>query len=137
MLPVEGRSVIPWCFVNQCNLLEEIETTHRMATKPESVLQAIKKQRNCPGWYPFREFATPKEQWDESIMLAMEQRREKFERDMEQERQRFELELSKISESIQRDSTETSRRVLWLTWILAIWAALQFAATLAMLIWPR
>ena len=107
---------MPKCFVNEFDLLQETKFGQDGNPTPESLATTMSKQRKCPAWYTYREFAGPKELWNESMMLAMEQRREKFERDLEQERQSFEQRLSAISQSVQEDSKKTSDRIHFLTW---------------------
>lgn len=132
-----GVNVIPWCFVNQCDLVREVEVGPGQVPKADSVAGMAKKQRNCPAWYPYREFASPKEQWNEAAMLVMEQRREDFEKALEQDRQKFELKLFEMSQAIQEDSKRTSDRIHWLTWILALFGMCQIGITIAMYVWPR
>lgn len=119
---------VPWCFVGKVNLKEELDHLPVQQTEEERIRSLIGKDRNCPSWYPWREFASPREQWEESVMLAMEERREKFEKRMEQERKDFELGLE---ERNRRERKRTDRIMIWLTVAAIIFAAAQVYAAMA------
>ena len=91
------------------------------------IFDVISKSRDCPSWYPWKEFSNPKEQWEESIMLAMEKRREEFEQRMEQERKDFDLRL----EELNKEERKRSNRVMkWLAIAAIIFAFAEVAAAL-------
>jgi len=74
----------PKCFVGKANLREEAaelfdDKDEELNKENVCIHRIITAKRDCPSWYPWREFSSPKEMWEESVMLAMEERREKFE----------------------------------------------------------
>lgn len=139
---------IPWCFVGKGDFLKELGDIKATVIQADKVREIIEKDRKCPSWYPWREFASPKEHFEESMMLAMEDRREKFELQMEKDKKEFELKLFELSQKIQKDSKDIlkdskdiaeksdkfSRRI---TWFFIILAALTLAGTLLALFFPN
>lgn len=79
-------NTVPWCLVGKANLKDEVDQLGSQQTEDKRIFSIITKHRNCPSWYVWREFSSPKEQWEESMMLAMEKRREDFEKLMEKEK---------------------------------------------------
>ena len=73
-------------------------------------------------------------------MMAMEERREKFEQQMERDRKEFDLKLFEISQKVQSDSAKVAdkaekfnRRV---TWFFVVLAVLGLAGTFLALAFP-
>ncbi len=95
------RDTIPWCFVGKADFLKELGGI-KATVFTDKVLGVIERDRKCPSWYPWREFASPKEHFEESMMIAMEKRREKFEQQMEKDRKDFELKLEEINKRERR-----------------------------------
>lgn len=126
---------VPWCYVGKANLKDEIGQLDSQIKGVARTLNIIEKDRHCPSWYVWREFSSPKEQWEESVMLAMEKRREDFER-----------ELFEISQQVQSDSAKVAeradkfnRRVTWFFIALALLGVVGTFLTLAYpngFIWP-
>jgi len=121
-------STIPWCFVGKADFLKELGDIKATVIQTDKVREVIERDRGCPSWYPWREFATPKEHFDESMILAMEKRREDFEQRMEKERKEFEL---KLDENNRKERQRTNRVIIWLAVAAIIFAALQFYTALA------
>lgn len=61
------------------------------------------------------------------MMLAMEQRREKFEQRMEQERRNFELKLEELNK---KERKSTNRVMIWLAIAAIIFAFAEVTAAL-------
>ena len=116
-------STIPWCFVGKADFVKELGDIGAKIHQADKVREIIEKDRQCPSWYPWREFASPKEHFNESMMLAMEQRREDFEQRMEKERTEFEL---KLDEANKQERKRTNRIMIGLAVAAIIFAALQF-----------
>ena len=129
---IGGRHDIPtrpWCYVGKAHFQEELEAMGAKEHEADKVREVIEKDRNCISWYPWREFSTPKEHFEESMMLAMEERREKFD-----------LKLFELSQKIQNDSKEIvkksdrfNRRI---TIFIIILAVLEVVGTLLALLLP-
>jgi hypothetical protein len=118
---------VPWCFVGKADLKHEIDQTDTKGIEETRILSVLEKDRNCPSWYPWREFTSPKEQWQESVMLAMEDRQRKFEEHMEETRRAFE---TQIEESNRLDRRRTDRLMIWLGFAAIVFAAAQIVVTL-------
>lgn len=93
----------PWCFVNKANLGKESDELYNAEDKELSrenvrIHKVITTQRDCISWYPWREFASPREHYEEFKMIQLEQQRQEFEQRIEAERRKFELELQQINE---------------------------------------
>ena len=119
---------VPWCFVGKADLNDEVEQLDSQIDRTTRTLSIITKDRHCPSWYVWREFSSPKEQWEESMMLAMEKRREDFEQRVEKERKEFEL---KLDEANRQERKRTNIIIICLAVAAIIFAALQFYAALA------
>lgn len=107
---VPNIRTFPWCFIGEANLKDEVDQLDSQVNEATRILDVIAKDRHCPSWYPWREFASPREQWEESVILARDQRREKFEQQMEKDRKEFDLKLFEISQRVQSDSAEIAKR---------------------------
>ena len=119
----------PWCFVGKANLRDEVaelfdDNDEELKKDNVCIHRVIAKKRNCPSWYPWREFSSPREQWEESMMLAREKRREEFEQRMEKDRKDFELKLFEMNKKLAKDS---HRVMVLLTVALIIFAIAQVA----------
>ena len=112
----------------KANLKDEADQLDSQIKGVARVFNIITKDRNCPSWYVWREFSSPKEQWEESVMLAMEKRREDFEKRIEQDRQDFEL---KLEETNRQERKRTNGIMVGLTIAAIIFAAMQVYAALA------
>lgn len=116
---------------------------HGLNLRKENVCihRVITVKRDCPSWYPWRVFSSPKEQWDESMAMAMEQRREKFEQQMEKDRKEFDLKLFDLSQKIQNDSKviveKSDRFNRRITIFIIILAVLEVTGTLLALFFPN
>ena len=121
---------VPWCFVGKADLNNEVDQLDSQIDRTARTLSIITQDRNCPSWYVWREFSSPKEQWEESVMLAMEKRREDFEKRIEQDRQDFEL---KLEETIRQERNGTNRIMIGLTIAAIIFAAMQVYVALALI----
>ncbi len=100
-----------WCFVHKAHFSAELVDVGAQESDADKVLEVISKDRACPSWYPWREFSNPKEHFDESMTLALEQRREDFEERMEQKRRDFEVALQRSNEE---QRTRSDRVMRWL-----------------------
>jgi hypothetical protein len=121
-------STIPWCFIGKADFLKELADIQATVTQNDKVREIIERDRGCSSWYPWREFATPNEHFEESMMLAMEERREKFEQQMEKDRKEFELRLDETS---RQERKRTNIIMICLAVAAIIFAALQVYAALA------
>jgi hypothetical protein len=119
---------VPWSSVGKANLKEELDHLPIELSEEARTLNVIMKDRGCPSWYPWREFASPREQWEESVMLAMEDRQRKFEQQMEEARQGFEL---RLEERNRHERQRTDRIMIWLGVAAIIFAAAQVYAAMA------
>ena len=122
----------PWCFVGKANLRRETEELFDEKDSEFShdnvcIHKVLTVKRDCPSWYPWREFASPKEHFEESIMFAMEQGRKEFEQQMEQERKNFELKLEELNKEERR---RTNRVMIWLAIAAIIFAFAEVIAAL-------
>ena len=117
---------IPWCFVGKGDFLKELGGI-QATVFTDKVREVIERDRKCPSWYPWREFASPKEHFEESMVLAMEQRREEFEQKMENDRKAFEL---KLDEGNREERKRTNRVMKWLAFAAIIFALAEVAAGL-------
>jgi len=117
----------PWCFLGKADLLGELAVMGAKEHQADKVLELIRKDRNCKAWYPWREFLSPKEHWEEQIMLAMEERREKFEQSIEKDRKDFELKLFEMNQRLAKDS---HRVMVWLAIAAIIFAVAEVGAAL-------
>jgi hypothetical protein len=118
---------VPWCFVGKADLKQELDQIHNESSEEARILSVLKTDRNCPSWYPWREFASPKEQWQESVMLAMEDRQRKFEERMEETRRGFE---TQIEERNRLERRRTDRLMIWLGFAAIVFAAAQIVVAL-------
>lgn len=116
---LSNLSTIPWCFVGKADFIEELADIGAMVHQPDKVQEIIEKDRKCPSWYPWREFATPAEHFQESMMLAMDQRREEFE-----------LRLEELNRQERR---RTNKVMICLAIAAVIFAAAQVYAALAVI----
>ena len=107
---------IPWCYVNKADFLKELQDIKATFIQADKVQEVIAKDRGCPSWYPWREFATPKEHFEEYMTLAMEQRREKFE-----------LKLEEINKEERKRS---NRVMIWLAIAAIIFALAEVIAAI-------
>ncbi len=79
----------PTCFRNATNLNKELVDSlasagqEGQAAEEEHTLAIIGKSRECESWYPWTEYRSPKEHYEEFKMLQLEQRREIFEKELE------------------------------------------------------
>ena len=118
----------PWCFLGKADFLGELAAMGAKEHQADKLLELIRKDRTCSAWYPWREFLSPKEHWEEQMRLAMDNKREEFEQHMEQERRDFELSLEELNRQERR---RTNKVMIGLTIALIIFAALQVYAALA------
>jgi len=100
---VPNIKTFPWCFVGKANLKNDADELfdakdEELNRENVCIHRVITKSRNCSSWYPWREFATPKEHYEEFKMLQLEQQRQEFEQKMEKDRRGFELKLEEINE---------------------------------------
>lgn len=107
-------STFPWCFVGKVNFLEEITNPQ---TQFDKMREITLRERNCPSWYPWTEFLSPKEHFEEFKMQQLEK-----------ERREFELKLEEIN---RQERKRTDRVMIWLTIAAVLFAALQVYAALA------
>ena len=143
---VPNIKTLPWCFVGKANLKNETDglfdaNDKELSQEKVCIYRIITKSRGCPSWYPLREFSSPKEQWEESVMLAMEQRQQKFEIDMDERRKEFDLKLFEMSRGIQNDSKiiveKSDRFNRRMTWFFIALAALEVIGTILALCFPN
>ena len=83
----------PWCFLGKADFLGELAAMGAKEHQSDKVPELIRKDRKCLSWYPWREFLSPKEHWQEQITFAMAKNREDFEQHMEKDRKAFEERL--------------------------------------------
>ncbi len=121
-------TTIPWCYVGKADFQTELGGIAATAFQPDKMREIIEEDRKCPSWYPWREFATPKEHFEESMMLAMEKRREEFEQHMEQERRDWEFKLEQLSKE---ERKRTNKTMKFLAIGAIIFAAAEVYATIA------
>ena len=131
-------NTVPWCYVGKANLKDEVDQFGSSQTGASRIFSVITKDRHCPSWYVWREFSSPKDQWEESVMLAMEQRREKFEQQMEQDRKEFEQKLENDRKNFEMrldginriERKRTDKIMIWLTVAAIIFALAEVTAAL-------
>lgn len=81
----------PSCFINATNLQKELIESLKSINKPthadeiEHTLLIIKKSRCCEHWYPWTEYRTPKEHYDELKSKQLEDDRRLFESSIERQ----------------------------------------------------
>ncbi|MFC2072475.1 hypothetical protein ACFLUU_07230 [Chloroflexota bacterium] len=137
-----SHKTVPWCFVGKFNLKDEVDQLDNpQINEATRIFSVLRKDRQCPSWYHWREFSSPKEQWDESVILAMEKRRQDFEIQMEKDRKEFDLKLFEMSQRIQKDSKaiveKSDRFNRKITVLIIILAVLEVAGTLLALFFPN
>jgi hypothetical protein len=107
-----------WCFVYEKDLYSEYTIRCESSKNPDysDVCKTIIMQDiECPKWFPYRPFMSPKEHFERFLMMQLEQERRKFERNIENDRRHFEerlekdkkdfdLQLFSMSQKIQQDS---------------------------------
>ncbi len=126
---MSSLTTVPWCFCGKFNLKDEVDQLDDPQINEVSrIFSVLTKDRHCPSWYPWREFSSPKEQWDESVMLAMEKRQQDFEIQMEKERRGFEVRLQELNE---RDRKRTNRVMIGLAVAAVFFAIAQVIVALA------
>ena len=69
-----GLTTVPWCFLSKVYFHIELNEISAQASDFDKVEELIKKERNCPYWYKYTEFVSPKEHYDEFKMMKLEQR---------------------------------------------------------------
>jgi hypothetical protein len=131
---------IPCCFRNQFNIYSVLDTDSYTPIQSEKVFEFINESKNCQYWYPFTEFVSPNEHFEELKMMQLEQQRKEFEQQMEKERKEFDLKLFEMSKQIQLDSKSIveksdkfNRKITILVIILAV---LEVIGTLLALFFP-
>jgi len=123
---------IPCCFVGKADLRAEAaelfdDNVEELRKDSGRIRRVITTKRNCPAWYIWRDFASPKEQWEESMMLALDKKRETFEQQMEKDRKEFELKLYELGEQARK----RDKKIFVILAIAAvIFAALEVLAAL-------
>ena len=85
---------VPWCLVNEANIRDEIEQLQG-PVNPRTIT-VISKERDCKGWYPWREFSSPKEHLAERNMQQLENERREFERRLVQMQIDAERKIGKV-----------------------------------------
>ncbi len=109
----------PWCFIDKVRFYEELEALGTSAGDSQKVRDLLEYDRKCDPWYRWREFVSPKEHYEEYMMLQTENSRKEFEQTMESKRQEFELRLEELNKE---ERKRTNTIMIW----LAI-AAIMFA----------
>jgi len=120
----------PWCFLGKAHILDELNSIGAKDHQTDKVQQIIQKDRQCGSWYPWTEFRTPKEHFEEFKMLELEQRREEFEKHMEENRKEFEFKLQKRNE---QERKRTDKVMIGLAIAATILALAEVFAALAAL----
>jgi len=69
---------IPWCFGSHVNFLAEIGNMENTEERKRDIIEAINKDRKCKFWHPWQEFQSPKETFDYSTMLVLQQKNEEL-----------------------------------------------------------
>jgi len=122
--PFEGvKSTRPCCYLNKA------EYTWDIYKGPDTaqLFTEISEDRKCSYWYPYTEFRSPREHYEEYKMLELERRREEFEQRMETERKGFEL---KLDERNREERKRTGRIMIRLTVAAIIFAFAEVASGL-------
>jgi hypothetical protein len=130
----------PICFKQVVSITEEIKLLASAADRYEAARQTFERDRDCGSWYPYISGFGPKEHSDKLLMEQLEERRMNFELAIEKQRQDFEMKLFEMSQRIQQDSQEITkrsdafqRRINWFFFILAL---LGTVGTLLQLAFP-
>ncbi len=124
-------STIPWCSVGKADLYAELTDMGANVHQVHKVREVIEKDRKCPSWYPWREFASPKEHFEESMMLAMEKRREEFEERIERDRRRFERRMESSRRNFELKLSRNARNlVIWIAIAAGVLALAEVVAAL-------
>ena len=118
----------PWCFLGKADFLTELIAMGAEEHQADKMQELLRKDRACPAWYPWREFLSPKEHWEEQMTLAMTKQREDFELRMEGERREFEL---RSENDNRRERKRTNRIMVWLAVAAIIFAAAEVYAALS------
>ena len=88
---------------------------------PEAVKEVIYSDRHCPKWARYTPGFDPQWHLLELWVQQLEEHREQFDRRMEQNRREWELKIE----------GRRRRFEVWLTFVLAFWAALAVAVGVA------
>jgi hypothetical protein len=100
---------------------------------PASILAVIRRDRNCPDWFPFQAGLTPREHLERMNAIELEQQRQALQVRLAE----MELASRASSEKIEADSLEIARAVKSFTtkWTYVA-AGLAFAVfVVTLLIW--
>ena len=123
----------PTCFRNAANLQEELARLLAVAEQKgrdvenANTLAVIQAHRACQDWYPWTEYRTPKEHFDEFLMQQLEDNRRTFEQKMEADRKNSEL---KLDERNRQERKRTDKVMIALAIAAIILALAEIAAGL-------
>jgi hypothetical protein len=109
----------PWCFRGKAHILDELNSIGANDQQTDKVKQIIQKDRKCEFWYPWTEFRTPKEHFEEFKMMQLEK-----------ERRDFELRLQQMNEQQRK---RTDKIMIGLAIAGALFAIAEIFAALAAL----
>jgi len=100
---------MPWCFVGRANLAREIRELGNDVPLATRTFQTITRHRDCKGWYPYTEFLSPKEHYEELNMRQLEESRRQFEERMEENRREWQ---KWMTEQAVRDQERSDKLML-------------------------
>lgn len=115
----------PWCFVGEAFIGDELVENRTTEQDYETMRRILRKDKNCPSWYKWTEFVSPKEHFEEYKMTQLELKRQEFEQQIEGDRRKFELELQKSNE---QERKRSDKIMIGLTIALILFALFQVVA---------
>ena len=70
-----NKTTVPWCFRGIVNLREEVEDLASETEKQYNVcvVEIINTDRQCPQWYLWKEFLSPKEHFEDYRIRQLEE----------------------------------------------------------------
>ena len=116
------------CFRNVTNLRTELARELAKYEKPEDIsfwekdytCRIIEKPRKCKSWYPWTEYLTPKEHFEEYKMEQLEYNRRKFEAMLAKDNKEFLGGLEHERREWQKDAGKWPFRLIVAAIILAV-----------------
>jgi hypothetical protein len=126
-----GVEAVPWCFVKAANLNQEAEeyAAANGVDKNQATFEVITTARNCPSFYSWTEFISPKEHFEEYKAAQAEKDRRAFEREL------FDM-SQRVQEDSHRLASESHSFNTKITCLVVVLALAEVLGTMAALAYP-
>lgn len=117
---IVSLDTVPRCFITKANLKNEVEQLGSQSKGVSPTLVIIEKDRNCPSWYPWTEYFSPKEHFEEFKMQQLEDNRRAFEERLDNSNKEFLAGLEHERREWEKDAGKWPKRLIWAAILLAV-----------------